>query len=124
MIVPKVLDEYLHLLTAIPFSLPLPNLVLDLQGSSTFRSPFRLHGTGRSLIRQDCRVLTQEVGRVLIARAPRVETWVRSLSGDGPVTGTCCNDGMVSINDGKVRHDGTERTADHVVNRENDGKTS
>jgi hypothetical protein len=34
------------------------------------------------------------------------------------------NVGMVSINDGKVRHDGTEMTADHVVHRGNDGKMS
>jgi len=31
---------------------------------------------------------------------------------------------MVSINDGKVRHDWTQMTADHVVRGENDGKMS
>ena len=34
------------------------------------------------------------------------------------------NVGMVSINEGKVRHDVTQMTADHVVHRENDGTMS
>ena len=34
------------------------------------------------------------------------------------------NVGVVSIDDGKVRHDWTEIAADHVIHRGNDGKMS